>query len=133
MTRLNLRQLARWLTPLIAAAIAFLSLSPADPDSSGGFALLEAIARWLLGDPEQQDKVGHFLAYGALSGSAGFGLTSVSKWMLFGAALLYGGVFELLQAGLPGRYASWADMVANGSGAAAGLLGAILLSRLLKA
>lgn len=123
---------ARLAVPFLALIIAFLSLKPADPNQTGGFPALEFIAELLLGSAERQDKVGHFLAYAALAGAAAFGFRARPRLVIFGMCLAYGGLFELLQASLPGRYASFADMFANGSGAAMGILSAFVLSHFLK-
>lgn len=95
-------------------------MKPADPDPEGGFALLRFLAELLLGDPGQNDKIGHFVAYAALAGNAA--LSFRARWI---AALLlsfsYGLMFEAIQAFLPDREGlSGADLLANGLGVLAG-------------
>lgn len=128
----RLQSLARSATFVVAAVIAYLSLAPSDPESSGGMPILRWIADLVLGNPEEQDKVGHFLAYVALAGLAGTGFRQFSLVAVFMFCLAFGGTFEVLQASIPGRYASLADMAANASGATLGLAGAYVLQRLLK-
>ncbi|MEM1381056.1 MAG: VanZ family protein [Pseudomonadota bacterium] len=128
----SVQRAARVFTVIIAVAIAWLSLKPvADPDAPGP-ALLAWFAEVFLGDAEQTDKVGHFLAYTALVGMAGVGFQSrpARVWVLLGA-LAYGGMFELLQSLTPDRTASWADMTANALGAFAGLAGALSAGRII--
>lgn len=74
------------------------------------------------------DKVMHFLAYFGLMGLLGAGLQR-SRSLIFVAIfmVLTGGGLELVQAALPHRQASWADMVANLSGI--GVAAIILFSR----
>lgn len=110
----------------------YLSLAPANDDPDAGFPLLRLLAAALLGDPSQQDKIGHFLAYAALAGTAIFGFSGrLRPAFLASLAAGYGLLFEGLQGFLPGRDPSAADIAANGSGVAAGWLAAIILTRLI--
>lgn len=65
------------------------------------------------------DKVQHLLAFGcmAFAGRLGFARQAA----LAAALLAYGGFIELVQTQVPGRDASWDDLVADALGIAAGL------------
>lgn len=128
----KLATLARIALPIIMIAIAYLSLKPADPDPEGGFALLRMMAAFLFGDPSMQDKIGHFLAYGAVAGAAVLALPLRPVWQIAATSLLYGGLFEILQSAMPDRYASFYDLLANACGITTGIVSALLLFRLMK-
>jgi VanZ family protein len=70
------------------------------------------------------DKLVHaglFFVAGVLLGRGWHGRASV--WVLLGLALLaFGGLTEGIQSFVPGRSASWGDVLADALGAAAGLL-----------
>ncbi|NNU15546.1 VanZ family protein [Parvularcula sp. ZS-1/3] len=120
-------RLARLGTLLVALVIAWQSLKPPSPDESGGPALLRFLADLVLGNPDQHDKIGHFLAYAALAACAFIGFRSKAG-IAITLSFAYGALFEGLQAMIPGRDASWLDMAANGTGVAAGLIAGILFS-----
>lgn len=125
----DLRQLARWSVPVLAVIIAILSLMPANDEPSGGLAVLRWIAGVVLGDPDAQDKIGHYLAYTALAGSALFGFASRPTLLIASSIVAYSGLFEILQSMIPGRDASLADLLANLLGVLTGWVAASLLSR----
>ncbi|NRA29925.1 MAG: VanZ family protein [Parvularculaceae bacterium] len=113
--------------------IAYLSLKPVGDPTAPGPWLLAAIAEWLLGDPSQTDKIGHYLAYGALAGCAIVGFVQrFSTLLLLAGVLAYGALFEGLQSLTPERTASLADMSANTFGALTGLIAGLLFSRLIE-
>lgn len=123
MSRLDLPRLARLAILPTAILIAYLSLKPVGDTTSEGPWLLRQLAEWLLGDPSQIDKVGHYLAYATLAGTACMGLIRrVPLVIILGAVLAYGALFEGLQSLTPNRTASFADMLANTLGALTGLV-----------
>jgi len=109
---------------LLFAIVTVLSLIPNPDDVPGG----PAFSRWLsglvFGTEGYADKVSHFIAYGALGGTA-----VLAALKPFGRALLlpvflitYSGLMEIFQ-GMGGvRQADMADMLANASGVTAGML-----------
>lgn len=89
----------------VALAIGILSLIP--PES--GFEL-------------KKDKLGHLLAYLALSANSLYfsrNLRDVLLILLF--VIFYGALLEILQGMIPGREPSMLDMVANSSGVVLGV------------
>lgn len=102
---------------LLLALVAVLSLMPVPGDG-----------------PQVNDKLAHFVTYALLSGWFGL-LVSSRRWLLsvwLGLAA-FGIVIEGLQGLTPHRSAEWADVVANGLGAAVGLGGFFtVLRRLLR-
>lgn len=106
-----------WLLPFaILATITVLSHSPAYPM---GVQL-----------PPPLDKVAHLLAYGALAAAADWAWTRTAPitpahrrhLVLFLLASLFGGLDEVHQSFVPGRFASLGDAAADALGAALGLL-----------
>ncbi|MEO0466414.1 MAG: VanZ family protein [Pseudomonadota bacterium] len=92
---------------LLMIAIAWLSLSP--PGDSL--------------DPPGNDKIGHVMAYGALTFTTLMALGPQRWKTALALCLIYGGAMEVLQGVMPyGREASLADMVANTAGALAALV-----------
>jgi VanZ family protein len=125
----ELRQGLTLLTIALLAVIAYLSLSPPSPHDTGGMPMLRFVAESVLGDPDAEDKVGHFLAYAAL------GFVSLLAWpgrpvSVLALATLYGGLMELGQMLVAGRSASWGDLLADGLGALAGVLFLLTLRRI---
>lgn len=87
---------------IVVLVIAWLSLAP--PSSASGL--------------PGNDKIGHFLAYGALTFTALLALPQRFAILVLGLSLAYGGVLELAQGLMPfGRETSWLDMAANTIGA----------------
>ncbi|PQA89614.1 VanZ family protein [Hyphococcus luteus] len=123
---------ARALFFLLFALVTFLTLTP-DPDNTEpGFVVTRWISSALFGDDALADKVAHFLAYASLGALAFWAEVKVfsQRWGAWAALCLYGVLLEGLQ-GLGGvRDPEIADAVCNALGAAAGLGGAFLLSRL---
>lgn len=79
------------------------------------------------------DKLGHFIAYGALSGLAVLGRHHVPMVGVIVMVIGYGLLLEVLQGIMPfGRTASWLDALANITGTALGCWGAVLVSKYLK-
>ncbi|NHK29269.1 hypothetical protein FF098_015225 [Parvularcula flava] len=122
---------ARWfvLTMRICFAVlllivTILSLIPNPDGVPGGPAFSRWLSGVLFGTEDHADKVSHFVAYGALGGTA-----ILAALKPFGRALLlpvlliaYSGLMEILQ-GMGGvREADMADMLANAAGVTAGML-----------
>lgn len=106
--------LFRIMTVLIAGAIIYLSLIPGDhaPDF-----------QW-------PDKINHFMAYGALTGSLGLGWRKLPLWAVMGLAMTFGIGLEILQGlGDAGRTASWLDAVANGLGVISAAIALTIIRR----
>lgn len=90
----------------IIVGIAYLSLSPTETIVVGN------------------DKISHFIAYAVLMINIGLITYSVKKRFVAGIilALIYGGIIEVLQHFVPGRYMSIYDMFANAAGVFIGIL-----------
>lgn len=71
---------------------------------------------------EVNDKIGHFIAYCVLM--VNIGLFTPSKKYLYALIFVvgYSAVMEYCQGFVPGRMVSWADVLANFTGACIGLL-----------
>ena len=81
------------------------------------------------------DKAGHSVAYAILAVCGALGFRGHKWLMVVGAGLvLLGGALELAQAGIPGRFGSVGDAIANAVGVVLGLLavhcGRLLANRL---
>jgi VanZ family protein len=72
------------------------------------------------------DKIGHTIAYFVLTVNLGLLLAKNKAWQAAIVAFLYSALMEFLQGYVPGRSVDWKDLVANGSGAAIGLIVLIL-------
>lgn len=96
---------------LILIGIAYLSLTPSTSVSVGN------------------DKVGHFIAYGALMFNLGLLTFDHSRKFLLAIllALGYGALMEWGQSFVPGRTVSVYDMIANAGGVGIGSVLAFLL------
>ncbi len=72
----------------------------------------------------QVDKVKHVLAFTGLATAAALGWGPGLRTATFAATglALYGAFIEAVQSFLPGRVASWHDLLADGLGIACGLL-----------
>lgn len=112
------RVLWRALLALLLAAITWLALSPAPPESAN--------TGW--------DKANHALAFAALAFVSVWALWQRPRqWLLLVAALLaYGGFIEIAQSFVPSRSADWNDVLADGVGIALGLLAALPIARLIR-
>lgn len=101
---------------LIALGIAWLSLTPKETITIGN------------------DKISHFIAYGALMWNAG--LVSQGKGKHFAISIVlclcYGALMEVLQDFVPGRFMSIYDMLANAGGVLTGCLLALISYRFLR-
>ena len=109
---------------LLLAIVTVLSLIPNPDDVPGGPALSRWLSDLLFGSEAYSDKVSHFIAYGALGGTAVFAaLKPFDRALLLPVILIaYSGLMELLQ-GMGGvRQADMADMLANAAGVSAGML-----------
>ena len=106
----------KWLLLAFAAVSAYFAFGPASPPL--------ALAVW--------DKANHVAAFAAMGVAAA--LAQPASWRHAGTAaaglLLYGVFIELVQSFLPARFADAADLLADGLGAACGLLLAAALRRL---
>lgn len=96
--------------------VAWLAFSPANPTEPFVHA----------------DKFKHVLAFGclALVASLAWAPGRPTAMAVTVGLLLYGGFIESVQSQLPGRVASWADLLANAVGIAAGLVLAQALRRI---
>ncbi len=103
--------------------------------------VLMCVAAWFAFVPatpsvrlDDADKIDHLLAFVALGLAASFtGRPGLRRTLAVAAGLLlYGGFIELVQTQLPTRQGDWADMLADGVGAAAGLALAALLRNALR-
>jgi len=92
----------------VVVGIAYLSLTPSDTMIVGN------------------DKLSHFIAYAVLMVNIGLLTYLNKKNFVIGiiASLLYGGILEVIQDSIPGRYMSIYDMIANAIGV---FIGAILI------
>ena len=73
--------------------------------------------------PDISDKLQHVLAYAGLAVLAGFGWRwGGSLSTVIAGVVLLGGMIELAQNAVPGRYGEWADFAANTAGVAAGVV-----------
>ena len=81
--------------------------------------------------PNDVDKLEHFMAFSALGVAASFTARPGLRRTFQAAAglMLYGGFIELVQTQLPTRHGDWADMLADSVGVAAGLALAALLRK----
>ena len=76
------------------------------------------------------DKLQHLLAYGALAVTGGVAFPGNRRLVVLGGALvLFGCALELAQSGIPGRFGSLGDALANSLGVALGLAAAHLAAR----
>jgi len=82
-------------------------------------------------DFEDADKLDHLLAFGSLGLVAMCALPAARRAAPAAALALlaYGGFIELVQAQIPGRTASWADLAADAVGIVLGLTLAAALRR----
>jgi VanZ family protein len=128
---MNLRSFWRGVFALLIVFVTWQTLTPDPDETESGMALARYLAEMLFNSPEHADKVGHFLAYSALGGTAGLGglkLRGRRRFSVLGLTL-YGMVLEYLQ-GLGGvRDAELLDAFANASGALAGFAGAYVIER----
>jgi VanZ family protein len=98
---------------------------------------LLAVVSWFAFAPVQfrdgglpLDKLRHLAAFGVLAWVAvqGWGHTRATGWRIGTALLAFGVLIELVQAQVPGRHASLADVAADAAGIALGLLAARAIS-----
>ncbi len=112
--------LSRAFFVMLLVLVTFLTLTPNPQDSGAGIGFTQWVSAQLFSDPQYSDKIGHFLAYGVLSGAA-----IVAQIKLFGRFFpvtillsFYGVLLEVIQ-GLGGvRSAEVMDALANSLGAA---------------
>jgi VanZ family protein len=111
-SRLSSRTITRILFLLAAAAVAVLSLLPQRDLPKVGVS----------------DKLEHVFSYFVLAILGSFGFRERrSQLLLFVLLCAMGGIIELLQAFSPGRSPDVVDAIADGAGAAAGVLIALVL------
>ncbi len=85
--------------------------------------VLSLLPRELVAPVPFWDKANHLAAYGALALAGGFGFQGKGAiWRVGLGLLVLGGVLEVAQTAVPGRYASLADLAANLIGIALGSL-----------
>ncbi|WDI30070.1 VanZ family protein [Hyphococcus flavus] len=109
---------------VLMVVVTFLTLTPNPVESEPGFALTRWISSLLLGDAENADKIGHFLAYAVLGVTAFWARLAIfsKRWSVVIALAFYGAALEGLQ-GLGGvRSPELADAFANSLGAVSGFL-----------
>lgn len=111
---------------LVLVFVTYQTLAPAS-DIKTTFSIGEWISNRLFGHTEFGDKVGHFLAYGALGYLFVLGWKPPLRTLLLGVAGLtvYGGVLEVFQGLSVSRQMDPYDAIANFFGA---LLGAAVAS-----
>ncbi len=105
------------ITALLLIYVSYEAFSP-NPASKGNLYAL--------------DKLLHFGAFAALAVPARLATARTRRAMVGVAValLVYGVLIELVQTNIPGRDASWHDLLADAAGVAAGLTVATLLARL---
>jgi VanZ family protein len=101
---------------LVKIGIGWLSLTPRETITIGN------------------DKISHFIAYGALMWNVGMVTFHTRKHFLIGLAgsLAYGALMEFLQDFVPGRFMSFNDMLANAGGVFTGCLLTLISYRFLR-
>jgi VanZ family protein len=106
----------RWLLALLIVVVAIFAFTPGDSAPSLGVS----------------DKVDHVTAFAALAwtGVLAFDPAARTRLRLALALVGYGVVIELVQTQIPGRFAEFADVVADGVGITVGLAVAVGLRRL---
>ena len=106
----------RWLLAGLAVLMSWLALSPAPPDGLD--------TGW--------DKLNHAAAFTALTVVAVFAFPRSWRnlWLLLAALLCFGGAIEIAQSFIPTRNAEWGDLLADAVGTAAGVLAAMLVTRI---
>jgi len=99
-------RLWRVLFVMMTMAVCYLAIVPAPPTLDTGW-----------------DKSNHLLAFGALAFAASLSGTPGARWQATAALglLAFGGLIEALQAALPLRQASLADLLADALGIVVGL------------
>lgn len=102
-------------TLVLALVIAVLTLMPMPMPTSAG---------------PGTDKIYHMLAFASLAFPLPLMRPKLAIWVFLGV-VAYGGMIEVIQPFF-GRQAEWADLLADGAGAACGALAAWLLGRRLR-
>lgn len=117
---------ARAAFTLLLVVVTFLTVTPNPEDIESGMKLTRWLAALLLGDASYDDKVAHFLAYGALGFAAFWARLAQPgrrRWAVLALAV-YGALLEGMQALVAARSPEFGDAVANAAGAIAGFVGA---------
>ncbi len=117
---------------VLLAVVTFLTVTPNPVETETGYAITRWISSMLLGEAENADKVGHFLAYATLGAAAFWARLALfsKRWAAALALVFYGAALEGVQ-GLGGvRTPELADALANALGAFSGFLAASLALRL---
>ena len=114
--------IARALFAMLFVFVTVITVIPNPEETTPGFAFTRWLADLLLGDAQSADKIGHFVAYGALGASA-----ALADIRLFGKAAasivalaVYGALLEGVQALGGVRDPEYLDAAANAAGALAG-------------
>lgn len=114
----------------LLAIVTYLTVAPNPPQADGGFAATRMIAEFLFGDAGQGDKIGHFMAYGALGGAARFAFRGRGLfWSTPALLAAYGAGLEGAQYFIDVRSADLIDAAANSLGAVTGYSTAAILQR----
>lgn len=112
--------------------VTYLTVAPNPETAEPGFLATRIIASFLFGDAAYADKVGHFVAYGALGAAARFSLRPGVQWWPVALGLAaYGMSLEGVQYFLDARSAEIWDALANALGAVAGIGGGALFLKML--
>ncbi|GGD08719.1 VanZ family protein [Aquisalinus flavus] len=109
---------------LLLVVVTLLSLIPNPDDVPGGPDFSRWLSGLLFGTEDYADKMSHFIAYGALGGTAVLAaLRPFGRVVLLPVLLIaYSGLIEVLQGIGGARQADIADMLANAAGVTAGML-----------
>ncbi|MEO0399949.1 MAG: VanZ family protein [Pseudomonadota bacterium] len=116
---------------VLFVVVTYLTVTP-NPDTAGpGNALTDFLAELLFGSAQNADKIGHFIAYLALGGSA-----VLARLKVFGARAaslvviaLYGAFLEVVQGWTAVRSPELLDAAANAGGTLASYPLALLFER----
>lgn len=110
---------ARIVFAVLLIAVTYLTVTPNPVDVEGGMDFARWIASMLFGDAGYGDKIGHFLAYGALGAAAALAQLKISgrAALMVVALALYGASLEGVQALGAVRQPELLDALANSLGA----------------
>ena len=108
----------RWLFWLFLVIVITFSLIPAQDDIPGANDIFAILAKVLLGDEMQGDKIAHFIAYGSVSGAGTLAQIKPFNrlWSLSVSLVLLGALLERAQSLISFRMPDMLDFLANGLG-----------------
>ena len=115
---------------ILLIIVTFLSLTPSQIEGEQGIELTRFLAKFFLGNEAYSDKIGHFLAYGALgfSVSAAMFFPLKKLWVPMLGLSFYGFLLEFIQFLGGTRYGEFLDALSNMLGIVAGITGFLLLA-----